>query len=387
MKKLSFLSTTLLLLILLTTCGEKESLFEREKAPASQEEKYLFTLDDALSYAGKFQLPNENLITKGKVKTVSQSMSVGVGKPDFHIINYTSGGFVIISADKRIHPVIAYSDDSEFDFEGELPFGLQMWMDNVSQNVKNKRAENAEPDASTTALWDVFTESISKLPPPPTPCAQAGEYYPNYQIITYGPLLTTTWNQKNGYNEALTNMGCSDNGYPPVGCTPLALAQLMRYHQKPSSYSWSSMLSGSSVLQNFLKEVGIYLGTEYSCNSSGTIASNIINVLTINYGYSNCTSSGYNYNSLYNYISTNKPVIIDAANTNGGRHTWVCDGLELTYDGTCTAGNTIQTTLVRRYLHMNWGWGGTHDGYYAENYFYPGEYAFNSAIVLYFATK
>jgi predicted small lipoprotein YifL len=79
MKKILFLSTTLLLLVLLTTCGEKEHLFEREKAPVSQEEEYSFSLDDALSYTGKFQLQNKNLITKAEVKAVSQSMSIGNG--------------------------------------------------------------------------------------------------------------------------------------------------------------------------------------------------------------------------------------------------------------------------------------------------------------------
>jgi hypothetical protein len=388
MKKIVFLSTTLLLLVLLTTCGEKESLFEREEAPASQEEKYLFTLDDALSYAGTFQLRNENLITKGEAKAVSQSMSVGVGKPDFHIINYTSGGFVIISADKRIPPVIAYSDDSEFDFEGEFPPGLQMWMDNVSQNVKNKRAENAELDASTTALWNAFTGNIVAAPPAPTYCTPVGAHYSNYQIITYGPLLTTTWSQMIGYNEALTNMGCSVNGYPPVGCVPLAFAQLMRYHQKPSSYNWASMGPGSSALQNLLKDLGTYFGVDYGCDGSGIgTMYDIQSVLPTHYGYSSCTSSGYNYNSLYNYISTNKPVLILGFEGPAG-HMWVCDGLELIYDGTCITGNTVQTTLVSKRLHMNWGSeNGNYNGYYSENYFNPGSHAFNSNITLYFVTK
>ncbi|MDR1201293.1 MAG: C10 family peptidase [Tannerellaceae bacterium] len=388
MKKLLFLSTTLLLLVLLTTCGEKESLFEREKAPVSQEEKYLFSLGDALSYAGKLQLHNENLITKGEIKAVSQSisMSVGVGKPDFHIINYTNGGFVIVSADKRIPPVIAYSDDSEFDFEGEFPPGLQMWMDNVSQNVKDKRAENAEPDASTTAMWNAFTGNIVAAPPAPTYCTPVGATYTNYQTITYGPLLTTTWSQMTGYNEALTYMGCSVNGYPPVGCVPLAFAQLMRYYQKPSSYSWSSMGPGSSILQNLLKDLGTYLGTYYDCDGSGTDTYYIQSVLPTHYGYSSCTSSGYNYNSLYNYISTNKPVLITGCGT--GCHMWICDGLELIYDGTCITGNTIQTTLVSKRLHMNWGSeGGNYNGYYSENHFNPGPHAFNNSISLYFVTK
>jgi hypothetical protein len=167
MKKKLFLSATLMLFVL-TACGEKESLFERENAPASQEETYLFTLDNALSYAGKFQLRGKNPSTKGEVKSISQSMSVGAGQPDFHVINYTDGGFVIISADTRISPVLAYSDDSGCNFEDELPPGLQMWMDNVSQEIKTVRAENAEPSASTTALRSAFTDYNEYYFNPPT---------------------------------------------------------------------------------------------------------------------------------------------------------------------------------------------------------------------------
>jgi hypothetical protein len=248
MKKFLFLTLSLLLLVL-ASCGEKESLFEISEMPAIQEEEYLLPLSDALSYAGNFQLRGENVITKGESKTIAQSMSIGGETPYFYIINYTDGGFVIISADKRIPPVLAYSDDSEFDFEGEIPPGLQMWMDNISQDVESKRTQAAEPDASVTAQWDVFTGNIVKAVPPPEYCSTVGTYYPDYQIITYGPLLTTAWAQGTGYNEALTNIGCSGNGYPPVGCVPLACAQLMRYYQQPSGYSWTSMGAGSSTLQ------------------------------------------------------------------------------------------------------------------------------------------
>jgi hypothetical protein len=239
-------------------------------------------------------------------------------------------------------------------------------------------------------LWNVFTGNIVAAPPAPTYCSPVGTQYPNYQTITYGPLLTTAWDQVDGYNEALPYMNCTstNNGRPRVGCVPLACAQLMKYHKKPSSYNWSSMGPGSSALQNLLKDLGTYLGTGYGCTASGTHEDNITNVLTTHYGYSSCTSSGYNYNSLYNYISTNKPVII-CGQGNDGRHMWICDGLELTYNGTCVTGNTIQTTLVTKRLHMNWGWGGVDNGYFLENYFNPPikGYTLNDFITLFFVTK
>ena len=70
-------------------------------------------------------------------------------------------------------------------------------------------------------------------------------------------------------------------------------------------------------------------------------------------------------------------------------HMWICDGVELIYDGTCITVNTLQTTFVSKRLHMVWGSKipGRYNGYYSENNFNPGPYAFNSDISLYFVTK
>ncbi len=54
-------------------------------------------------------------------------------------------------------------------------------------------------------------------------------------------------------------------------------------------------------------------------------------------------------------------------------HAWVCDGYRRTryFYEDCDE-------IVTLYLHMNWGWNGTYNNYFAYNNFDPGSYEFNS---------
>ncbi|MFL0685254.1 MAG: Spi family protease inhibitor [Algoriphagus aquaeductus] len=67
-------------------------------------------------------------------KTISESKS-SIGKNNkavFHLINYEEGGFVILSADKRLPPILAFSLDNPMPFlsEKEYPEGLSDWFSN-----------------------------------------------------------------------------------------------------------------------------------------------------------------------------------------------------------------------------------------------------------------
>ena len=386
-----------LFLFILTGCKDSVPLSESGIVSNLQSGKYVFTLDDAVQYAESAPLPGEEIATRSG-RTVAQAASIGDDVPDMHVVNYAGGGYAIISADMRLEPVLAYSYEGNFDLDGEIPYGFQMWMDNVRQDIAVKRSQNAVQSPALAARWTAFTGNIAMVMPPPTSCSPNGAYYPNYHTELYGPLLPVAvagWHQLVGFNDALNSMGCTTitNGKPPVGCVALSCAQIMRYHQKPTNLNWASMGSGSSALQTLLKNLGTQLQMDYTCNGSGAYSYNVPGVLINNYGYSSCSYSGYNYNSLYSFLSANKPVIMDADNTGDGkRHMWVCDGIELVYDATCN-GNTIEMTLWNKYLHMVWGTkhGSSYNSYCAEGYFNlttpDDSCSFNSNIILFFPNK
>ena len=66
-----------------------------------------------------------NLITKQILSAVAMPNDTN---PSYYIFNYVGGGFAIISADRRIEPVLAYSPTSSFNVTGNLPPGLTNWL-------------------------------------------------------------------------------------------------------------------------------------------------------------------------------------------------------------------------------------------------------------------
>ena len=61
---------------------------------------------------------------------------------DFYVFEIAPKGFVIVTADDNLEPVIGYSTESDFrtDFEKT---GVKDWMDNTARKIANARNQNA----------------------------------------------------------------------------------------------------------------------------------------------------------------------------------------------------------------------------------------------------
>jgi hypothetical protein len=162
--------------------------------------------------------------------------------PSYYIFNYVGGGFVIISADKRVEPILAYSDNGYLPHTGKLPVGLLNWL---VVNHKNMQLLRNNPDlkapVGVTNLWNEISsvnisgnKVIDVNQPPPPPCQ------PTYNSTTVGPFLQTEWGQDYPYN-ALCPAGGYSNNHTPTGCVATAMAQIMYYWKFPSRYNWSVM--------------------------------------------------------------------------------------------------------------------------------------------------
>ncbi|MGF1558117.1 MAG: C10 family peptidase, partial [Flavobacteriaceae bacterium] len=201
------------------------------------------------------------------------------------------------------------------------------------------------------------------------------------QYWNYGPLINARWNQWNGFNNTLENLGCSSTGgRPPSGCVATAIGQVMRYHQHPSGYNWGAMPLtnlGSNSVSQLLEDIGDAVNMDYSCDGSGAQTADGATALRNTFGYSTASFGSWNHTTTKNEIRAGRPVIL-AGHTdkscflwwcgyqNG--HAWVCEGYRSTFY--CDIG--VQTT----HYYMNWGWGGTYNGYYAYNSWKPNGYDF-----------
>lgn len=135
------------------------------------------------------------------------SLSERNAAPAYYVFDDTSGkGFVIVSGDDAVRPILAYSFEEDFP-QGTLPPNLQEWLKHVRREINDARRNNLQPETSVTQAWNNL---------------RAGN------VVV--ELETARWNQAEPYNQLCPTYN-GMNTY--TGCTATALAIAMRYHQWP----------------------------------------------------------------------------------------------------------------------------------------------------------
>jgi hypothetical protein len=206
---------------------------------------------------GRVGLPQKKVLDKF---TVTEE---GSNKPAFYVFNYEGGGFVVIAADKRIMPVMAYSEGGYYDQQNK-PYGLKMWEQVNQRGIKEVRVANIAPHKAVAREWarlqgDLDKLSSSRLPPPEDP----GD---TYSQITKGPFLPVNWGQGCGYNALCPTVSSGGAcGRAWTGCVATAMAQVMRYWRHPSRYNWDAMPVnwGNADVARLMSDAGISVGMSY----------------------------------------------------------------------------------------------------------------------------
>ena len=284
-------------------------------------------------------------------------------------------GFILVSANDAVRPVLAYSASASFPVDS-IPEHVALWIEGYSREIK--AFAEAEPSPSVKVLWAAAPKS-------------------NGQAVA--PLMTTTWNQSPRYN-AMCPWSASDSAHAVTGCVATATTQIMKYWNHPAKgygshsynspmgplsvtfdtlYQWDSMpdaLNGASspgqirAVAQLMYHLGVAIEMGYGVHSSGAY--------TIAYGSYNLPSSEralkehFRYSPMMhavwkesytdsqwdrimrNEIDHQRPILYSGRDESGG-HAFVLDG----YD----------TTGM---FHVNWGWGGYYDGYYTIDSLSPG---------------
>lgn len=78
-------------------------------------------------------------------RKVASSFTVKPGQDaaSYYIFNYEGGGFAIISGDRRVMPILAFSDQSEFRTDAEsYPSAIVAWLEGAHLEVQEARQKN-----------------------------------------------------------------------------------------------------------------------------------------------------------------------------------------------------------------------------------------------------
>lgn len=326
------------------------------------------------------------------VKTVSSAITDSVLHSSrnvvcYYIVNF-SDGFVIISADDRVEPVLAYSTESIFDADN-IPENTAAWLDNYRQEISYALSHDFAASDNVSNRWQQIKHNT--LQP---------------QKTGIEPLIQTTYGQGAYYNQYCPVALAGPNGHVPTGCVATAMAQIIRYWEYPErgvgSYTYVANYASSgygnhgtqsadfgnttynySLMPNYLNSTttneqnnevaklmyhcGVSVNMMYAANGSGASSASVPSALQNYFAY----PSGITYISRSNYTATNwqtiireelnnlRPVLYDGRSNNSGGHAFVCDGYE---------GN---------YFHINWGWEGSYNGNFQLNALNPGGYNFS----------
>ncbi len=303
-------------------------------------------------------------------------------------------GFVIVSADDCVTPILGYSFESTFD-PVNMPPQLIWWLQRYERMISQLRSE-AGQKTQTHPEWDNLL---------------LGKGTKDAHQAVVGPLIATRWGQGSTVNPTY-NKFCplnSNNQYTITGCVATAGAQIMKYWNYPAvgrgsasyalnnveftnfplsveyntPYDWENMpthlYTSSSTTQIdavalLMYHIGVGVHMDYKSTASGAVTSSMSStgstleaVLRNNFKYSNtvCSVEESQFEAdewkalLKKELDEGRPMVYGGQGSYGG-HAFICDGYD--NDG-C--------------FHFNWGWQGLDDGYFVIGALNPSPYDFN----------
>ena len=121
----------------------------------------------------------------------------------YYIVN-TDRGYVIVAGDDRARDILAYGEQPLTDLN-DIPDGMQYFLDMYKAELsylQNNPGLMVKQRAATRG-------------------------------ISVAPMLTTAWSQDKPYNMKTPRKGYGSNPYCKVGCSAVALAQVMNYWKYP----------------------------------------------------------------------------------------------------------------------------------------------------------
>ena len=320
-------------------------------------------------------LQQKGLMEKGDSLTFYSTDNIGFPASDkpasFYVFNYGTHGFIITGADDRCTPILGYSMNGSYDIN-RLPDNMRHWLKGYADEIQQGIQANAPANPDYLSLWKDLISGKSDV---------------QLQPKDNSYLLTSTWEQGNGYNNYCPVM---DGQHVVVGCVATAMAQIIRYYGAPTrgfgkksyqhatygvqavdfdttDYDYSLMpdrirRSSSAAERDMVSRLCYHCGVVVNMNyqnpnhtsGSGAQTSKVPEAL-LYFGYTEAkhyARSSFDNNAqwrnlIINEIDNRRPIEYSGFSDEGG-HAFVLDGYNQSNQ-----------------YHFNWGWGGYADGFYS----------------------
>lgn len=304
------------------------------------------------------------------------------GELAYYMVDLGESGWVMVSGDDAMRPVLAFSFENSMTPEEEwndaAAYLLDIYQDEISFTLQ---------DASLPrdARWDQAALPTDKK------AAAVGEVE---------PFIDVNWNQSSGWNRFCPEDEEGPGGHVYVGCVAVSMAQAMSVYEYPvmpqgvksyvhedygsiavnydqaDPYEWGQMSSTTSDDYNaiLLYHCAVSVEMDFGADGSGAwVKRNALPAMKEYFSYSQSMTFEERYTddeeweaALANELEAGRPIIYRGNPSDGtAGHAWNLDGYDIISDV--------------YYFHMNFGWSGSQNGYYTLNAINPGSNDFNSS--------
>lgn len=348
--------------------------------------------DEAKSKAHSFLFSGNQRRVQGTAHSLTLAYTAKKGNEvQFYVFNKGDDkGFIIMGGDERANEVLGYSNSGSFDID-KIPENMKDLLGDYQEDIHYAIENNLQPTSAAPSKVRKAS-AVTKVDIP--------------------ELIKTKWNQQEPYNNAIPVPSNGVKLY--TGCSATATAQVMKYWEYPTkgigshsftmkptlpdntagtedvtfsadfantTYEWSYMLNEynknygwvnnvwtatpaysereGNAVATLMYHLGVVAEMNYgaygSSGSSGSIYT-MSKGLTEHFGYANTAvyllrdyySDEEWENIIYNELAAKRPILYAGSSKTGG-HAFVCHGY---------------SASDNKYA-INWGWGGSYDGYFA----------------------
>jgi hypothetical protein len=303
------------------------------------------------------------------------------GNQLIYVFNLYPQGYIVVASNKNLPPIIAYSFENDFGRISEDNVLLKILKADISDRINhcNKISEQVLTERSD--LWNNYISgSIINIPKP------VG--------ATIGPLLDTKWSQNAPYNNFCPiDLGSGTRSV--AGCPAVAMAQILNYHRTTRNTQFDD---GDDYYHNYggnrywidddyetydfpsFPELNSYLQTleehyedEVPLTNDDKAALNFACGVAAKQVYNPGGSGTFGVNQAYNsylrfsldnieLLDEDDPDIYNRMQEN------ILEGLPVhiavVNEGWTAGHNMVVDGYDNGFYHINFGWGGPHDGWY-----------------------
>lgn len=304
--------------------------------------------------------------------TYAEPSSVDVRTNAFYVFNYDGGGFVIVAGEDRAEEILGYGDYT-LDMN-VIPDNMRWWLNQYKRQIEWLQEH---PDVEVTTPSQLNAGGMR---------------------LTVSPLLTCKWDQESPYWNQCPSYGGSTC---LTGCVATAMAQVMYYWKYPAqlpaiaayttttehinvsalpgttvdwnsmtdTYSNSSSSASKAAVATLMRYCGQSCKMDYdnaNNGGSGAYCEDQLDGMKL-FGYNsgatcidrdNYSASAWN-TMMQADLAAGRPILYAGDDRWAGGHAFVVDG----YNGS-------------KY-HINWGWSGDGDNYFALDAFSIDGYTFS----------